>query len=83
MELRSSGRVKFETLGQGGDMWSSRRWRGLRPTGQCLLSLHSMNGVRKPRNAQLHFVVAKLGTHELDCFFIVAVSSLDKFNNLR
>ena len=39
--------------------------------------------MQEPRNAQLHFVVAKLGAHELDCFFIMAVSSLDKFNNLR
>ena len=83
MELRSSGRVKFKALWQGGDMWSSRHWRGLRLPGQCLLRLHSMKGVREPRNAQLHFVVAKLGAHELDCLFVMAVSSLDKFNNLR
>ena len=83
MELRSSGRVKFETLGQGGDMWSSRSWRGLRPAGQRLLSLDSMDGVREPRNAQLHLVVAKLGTHELDSLVVMAVSSPDKFNNLR
>ena len=62
MELRCSGRVECETLGQGGDMWSSRSWRGLRPAGQCLLSLESMDGVREPRNAQLHLVIAKLGT---------------------
>ena len=42
-----------------------------------------MNGVREPRNAQLHLVVAKLVTHELDSFVVMAVSSLDKFNNLR
>ena len=81
MELRSSGRVKFETLGQGGDMWSGRSWRGLRPAGQCLLSLHSMDGVREPRNAQLHLVVAKLGTHELDSLVVMAVSSLDKLRD--
>ena len=41
-----------------------------------------MKGVREPRDAQLHFVVAKLGTHELDSLVVMAVSSLDKFNNL-
>ena len=64
-------------------MRSSRRWRGLRPTGQCLRRLHGMKGVREPRNAQLHFVVAKLGTHEFNGLFVMAVSGLDKFNNLR
>ena len=42
-----------------------------------------MKGVRESRNAQLHFVVAKLVPHELDCFFVMAVSGFDKFNNLR
>ena len=35
-----------------------------------------MKGVREPRDAQLHFVVAKLGTHELDSLVVMAVSRL-------
>ena len=83
MELRCSGRVECEALGQGGDMWSGRSRRRLRPAGKCLLSLESMDGVREPRNAQLHFVIAKLGAHELDSLVIMAVPSPDKFDNLR
>ena len=42
-----------------------------------------MKGVRESWNAQLHFVVAKLVAHELDCLFVIAVSGFDKFNYLR
>ena len=83
MELRWSGRVECKALRQGGDMWSSRSWRSLGPAGKCLLSLESMHGVREPRNAQLHFVIAKLGAHELDSLVIMAAPGLDEFDNLR